>query len=87
MIGLITMLVTGPLLVWMRYGNLAAISPWFWVKMIFVVPMLISITVTVRAAKGAEAGDFAAAKRMMLAGRITGIIATATVLIAVMAFG
>jgi len=85
--GLIVMLVTGPLLVWMRYSNLSALTPWFWVKMGFVLMLLVSIAITVRAAKQVEAGDVAATKTMMVAGRVSGLVSTATVLIAVIAFG
>jgi hypothetical protein len=33
------LLVTGILMVWLRYGGVEALNPWFWVKMAFVVVM------------------------------------------------
>lgn len=33
------LLLTGLLLVWLRYGGVEALGPWFWVKMFFVAVM------------------------------------------------
>ena len=87
MIGLIIMLITGPLMVWLRYPDISTLSNLFWVKMGLVVLMLIAIFTTVRAASKAEKGDLAAAKTMAIAGPISGLLSAATVLVAVLTFG
>jgi len=35
----VTLLVSGALMLWLRYGGIAGASPWFWVKMGFIVLM------------------------------------------------
>ena len=35
--GVALLLVSGPLLVWLKYGGFEAMPPWFWVKMVLVV--------------------------------------------------
>jgi protoporphyrinogen IX oxidase len=38
--GLGLLIITGPLLVWLRYGGTSGFNSWFWVKMVLVVLLL-----------------------------------------------
>ncbi len=87
MIGLVLMLITGPLMVWMRYPDMSTLSHLFWLKMVLVVLLLAAIFTVTRAAGKAEKGDLAAAKIMAIAGPISGLLSAATVLVAVLTFG
>src|ERR1700754_4309833 len=35
--------VSGPLLLWVKYGGLDGASPWFWAKMVLIVVMFAAI--------------------------------------------
>lgn len=87
LVGLVLLLITGPLLVWLKYGGLAAMSWAFWLKMSLLVVLLISIGLTIRSAHKAENGDLAAAQMMKRTGMTNGIVAALIVLVAVVAFG
>jgi protoporphyrinogen IX oxidase len=84
--GIIVLLVSGPLMLWVRYGGFDGISHWFWAKMGLVVILAAGVVLSAISARKMRAGDAAAAARVRL-GRI---IATAalfgTVVFAVLAF-
>lgn len=84
--GIIVLLVSGPLMLWVRYGGFDGISHWFWAKMGLVVILAAGVVLSATSARKMRAGDAAAAARVRL-GRI---IATAalfgTVVFAVLAF-
>ncbi len=37
------LIVTGPLLVWLKYGDISGFNTWFWVKMALIVVLLAGI--------------------------------------------
>ena len=60
---LVVLLVTGALLVWLKYGGFAGLSFWFWAKMILVVLQIGIVIFAGINGKRAQAGDAAAAQR------------------------
>jgi len=62
-IGFGLLIVTGPLLVWLKYGGTAGFTFWFWVKMVLVVILLGLVIFAGINGKRAQGGDVEAAKR------------------------
>ena len=85
-VAMVTLLVTGPLMLWLRYGGLGGASVWFWVKMALIVVLLAAIIIGEINFKKAQAGDAAAAKVADLAHKITGLAFAGVLLAAVLAF-
>ncbi len=84
--GIIVLLLSGPLLVWVRYGGLEGISHWFWAKMLFVVLLAAGVIISAVSARKMRAGDAAATARVRF-GRIVAVISLlAIVVFAVLAF-
>jgi uncharacterized membrane protein len=85
-VSMVVLLVTGPLMLWLRFGGVGGMNWWFWLKMALIVVMLITIVISGRALKQAEAGDASAAARGETAGKITAIAFAGVLLAAVFAF-
>ena len=85
-IGLGVLIITGPLLVWLKFGGTAGFTAWFWAKMILVVLLIIVIVWAGMNAKRAEGGDMAAAKRAPMIGGLAMLLLLGVVLCAVFAF-
>jgi putative membrane protein len=85
--GIIVLLVSGPLLLWVRYGGFDGVSHWFWAKMLFVVLLAAGVVVSVVSARKMRAGDPAATARVRL-GRIVAVVSLLGIVVfAVLAFG
>jgi putative membrane protein len=82
---MVVLLITGPLMLWIRYGW-AVPNFWFWIKMALIVVMLVTISLSSVNAKKAQQGDMAAGKKAGEFGRITGIAFAGVLLAAVFAF-
>ena len=86
-VGFGLLIVTGPLLAWLKFGGFGGFNAWFWVKMVLVVVLLGLVIYAGITGKRAEGGDRDAAMR---APKI-GMAATATFVLvigcAVLAFG
>lgn len=80
------LLVTGPLIMWLRYGGLGGASVWFWIKMALVALMLAAIIIGGINFKKSLTGDAEAGKRAGLAHRVTGLAFLGVLLSAVFAF-
>jgi putative membrane protein len=80
------LLITGPLMLWLRYGWTPP-SFWFWVKMALIVVMLVGISLAAANGKKAQKGDMAAAGRAKQAGMVTALAFLGVLLSAVFAFG
>lgn len=80
------LIITGPLMLWMRYDFTVPNMMWFGIKMVLVVILIICMIVSGIATKKAIAGDTAALKRAGLAGRLSGLTLLLIVLAAVFAF-
>lgn len=85
-IALGALLVTGPLMMWERYGGFDGASPWFWVKMVLVAVMLVIVIVNVAMAKRIQAGDRQAAALQRRLGAISRFAFLGVVITAVLAF-
>ena len=84
--GLATLIVTGPLMVWLKFGGMTGFTWWFTAKMVLVVLLLVVVIASGIFASRAEKGDVAAAKRLPVLG-ISGIVLLVLiVLCAVFAF-
>lgn len=84
--GIIVLLLSGPLMLWLRYGGFEGISHWFWAKMAFVVLLAAGVVMSAMSARKMRAGDAAATSRVRL-GRIIAVLSLlAIVVFAVLAF-
>jgi uncharacterized membrane protein len=81
------LIVTGPLMLWLRFGGTGALSGWFWVKMAFVILLVAIVIVGGINAKRAEGGDREAAKRAPLLGTAAMVVFVLIVGCAVLTFG
>jgi hypothetical protein len=84
-IGFGLLIVTGPLLVWLKYGGTAGFTYWFWVKMALIVILLGIIIYSGINGKRAQGGDVSAAKRapqIGMAGMVTFLLVIAAAVLA-----
>lgn len=85
--GIVVAVVSGPLMIWRRYGGFDGISHWFWVKMLFVLVLAAGVVVSAMSARKMREGDGAAARRVR-GGRVVSVVGLiGVVLSAVLAFG
>jgi uncharacterized membrane protein len=84
--GLGMLIVTGPLLVWLRFGGTAGFTWWFWAKMVLVVLLLVVVIVSGLTAKRAQGGEAAAAQRLPMLGMSGIVLLILIILTAVFAF-
>jgi hypothetical protein len=84
---LITLLVSGPLLVWLKFGGVAGFTYWFWVKMAFVAILTVLVIYAGINAKRAQGGDMAAAKRAPQLSMIAVVLYLCVIGSAVLNFG
>ena len=84
--GIIVLLLSGPLMIWVRHGSLDGVSHWFWAKMAFVVLLAAGVVMSAVSARKMRAGDSSATARVRL-GRIVAVASLlAIVVFAVLAF-
>ena len=84
--GLVLLLITGPLLLWLRFGSFALMPVWFWIKMLFVATLVIGVFTNKWAARRFGAGESRYVSLMVIGGRFAGVSAVLAMLFAVMAF-
>lgn len=84
--GLGGLIITGPLLVWLKYGGTAGFTVWFWAKMVLVLLLIIVVVWAGINGKRAEGGDMAAVKRALMIGGLGVVLLLGVVLCAVFAF-
>ena len=85
--GIIIAIITGPLMIWQRYGGFEGVSHWFWVKMLFLVALAAGVVVSAISARKMRAGDPAATARVRT-GRIVAVASLIGIVVsAVLAFG
>lgn len=85
--GLIILLITGPLMLWLKFGGTAGLGWPFSVKMFFVAATVVFVVLGRWAGARLERGDESAAKLMSVSGPLTGISALLAMLFAVITFG
>lgn len=81
------LVVTGPLVLWLRYGWTPPNGAWFGIKMLFVLILLGVIIYSGINGKRAEGGDTAAARRAPMIGMVGMFTFVLLILSAVFAFG
>jgi hypothetical protein len=86
-VGMGLLIVTGPLLIWLQFGGVEALSWVFWLKMVLLVALIADIIVIGRMEARAEGGDLSALKRMPILGGLSILLLIGIVLCAVVAFG
>ena len=73
------LIVSGPLMVWLRYGGVEGLNSWFWVKMALIVVMIGAMIVGGRlraAGNVAAAGSVAWVSRAALVGVVIAAVLT-----------
>ena len=85
--GLGLLIITGPLMVWLKFGGFAGFSSWFWVKMVLVVILLGIVIFAGINGTRAENGDREAAGRAPLVGMAAMVVFVLVIGSAVMTFG
>lgn len=78
--------ITGPLLVWLKYGGLQGVAPWFWIKMALIAILFAAIVFEEANFRKFAAGDLAAGRKSMLGGMIATVAFLGVLLAAVLAF-
>lgn len=81
------LIITGPLMVWLKFGSFSGFNAWFWVKMTLVVILLGIVIYGGINAKKAENGDREAAGRAPKVGLAAMVVFVLIVGSAVMTFG
>ena len=81
-----TLLVTGLLVLWLKWNWVPPNAVWFWIKMAAIVAMIFCIVQNERNSKRARAGDREAAKRSQMFGQLTVAAFLVVILSAVFAF-
>jgi putative membrane protein len=81
-----TLLISGPLLLWLKYGGLHGLTPWFWVKMALIGVMFAAIIFEEANFKKLASGDQAAARNSRFGGIIASMAFLGILLAAVLAF-
>lgn len=85
--GLLVMWVTGPLLLWLKWGGFEGISHWFYLKLVFVVIFSATLGINASAFRRFADGDTGASSRVAITSVFNLILGTLAVLSAVFAFG
>lgn len=84
--GLGLMLVTGPLMLWLKFGGPEALTWWFWAKMTFVLIALAGVGTHTWAGSRFHRGDRSAIPLMFASGRTAGAAMALAILCAVFTF-
>ncbi len=82
----VVLLITGPLMYWLKWDFTAPSALWFGIKMLFVLAIVAGMIVSGINAKKAMQGDAGAQRTMQLSGMLTGVALLIVVLAAVFAF-
>ena len=80
------LVITGPLLVWLKFGGVSGFTNWFWAKMVFVLLLLIVVIFAGINGKRAQGGDMTAAKRAPMVGITALVLYLAVIFCAVFTF-
>lgn len=86
LLGLVVLLLTGPAVLWLKFGGMAGMSGWFWAKMGFVAAGVVAVGVTEAAKARFRRGDETAGGVLKAAGPVIGLLMLGVILCAVFAF-
>jgi uncharacterized membrane protein len=85
--GLGLLIVTGPLMLWLKVGGVDGISVWFWVKMVLVLLLIAGVIYSGILFKRLQGGDVSVAPLMPRLGMANTAILVLIVLSAALTFG
>lgn len=85
-LGIVIALVSGPLMIWQRYGSFEGVSHWFWAKMGLILILAVGVVLSAVSARKMRAGDAGAASRVRLGRIIATVSLFLVVLFASLAF-
>lgn len=85
--GLGVLIVTGPLMLWLKFGGVGDVSVWFWVKMLLVLLLIAGVIYSGILFKRLQGGDASVAPLMPRLGMANTAILVLIVLSAVLTFG
>jgi protoporphyrinogen IX oxidase len=81
------LIISGPLMIWLKYNGVGTISAWFWVKMVLVLLLIGGIVYSGMLLKRLKGGDASVAPMMPRLGMANTAILILIVLSAVITFG
>ena len=84
--GLAILIITGPLMLWLKFGGGEGLGWPFAVKMAFVAATVVLVVVSRLAKRRFERGDESASRVMSVSGPLTGISAILAMIFAVITF-
>ena len=84
--GLVILLITGPLILWLKFGGPSGLSWWFWAKMALVVLALTGVSMHEWAGRRFRKGDESFIPLMFISGRTAGVGILLAMLCAVFTF-
>jgi len=84
--GLLVLLITGPLMLWLKFGGFGGLSWWFTAKMAFVCAAVAGVIAHEWAERRFRKGMVGAARWMFIGGRVAGIGIVLAVLCAAFTF-
>lgn len=85
-VGLVVMLITGPLMIWLKYGGLSGLNIWFTAKMGLMALAIVLVGLSEMGLARLRRGDEGGGRLAMTAGPLIGVTMFAVVLAAVFAF-
>lgn len=85
--GIGLLIITGPLMIWLKYGGVGGISAWFWIKMVLVLLLIAGVIYSGMLGKRIEGGDMSAAKLAPRVGMANATLLILIVLSAAITFG
>jgi uncharacterized membrane protein len=85
-VGLVLLLVTGPLMLWLKFGGFAGMNVWFQVKMALVVLAVVAVGLSQWGMARLRRGDEGGGRLASVTGPLTTLIVLAIALSAVFAF-
>jgi len=86
LIGLALLLITGPWMLWVRFGGGAGLPVWFTLKMVFVGVAVVAVVINQIAKRQFRSGRSGALKLILITGPLTGASILLAVVFAVLAF-
>jgi hypothetical protein len=84
--GLTLLIVTGPLMLWLKFGGAIGLGWSFWLKMVFVALTVVCVRLTQWANARFDRGDESTAKLISISGPLSGISAILAMVFAVVTF-
>lgn len=84
--GLIVLWITGPILLWTKFGGVEGMDWAFWAKIACVVALTVLVGYMEMTLKRVRQGDTAAAAKLPVYGRVAGGLLLLVVIFAVLAF-